>query len=948
MQTSVLSKWRYAVLAIAFLALNGGSLDLRAQEGCSVPAPSLGAAGANIFNDRQEADLGDAMAEHLQRNFRVSNDEQLTAYLRQIATRLMKHMPATQLPLKLFLVDLSDANAFTFPGGRIYVSPKIVALARNEDELAGVLAHELGHMVTHQGAIKMTRSLDEILDVTRVSDRRDVFDQYHRIIENSWRKPGALRRHPKEEEDRELVADRLALYAIAGSGYSVDAFPDLFDRVAGTAMKTGNWLSDIFGTPNPEAKRLREMIKTLATIPEGCIDRAPKATGEYFKTWQTAVVDFSGWNSQEALHGVLNKTKLDPPLRGEIRHLKFSRDGKYVLAQDEGNIYVLTRQPFVPLFQIEAPDAAPAQFSPDSNLVVFHNRSLRVETWNIATQKRASAHELIERKGCWQSNLSPDGRILACVEKPTQLDARADLVLFNVASGEEVFRKTSFGPNSMEVYYSVLFMFFQDLDIKAIDRHFIFAEFTPDAQYLLTAYGEEKLLIDLKTVQAVSIPKPLNKQLTGGFAFLGKDRLVSINKSNPDKSHVLAFPSGNVLADVPLGRVDLATATRGDFVMLRPVKDYPLGVLDLAAGKGIFSFKRPAVDIFDQVFVCEERDGELGLHDVRSRQQLARTSLPGGHLGMLRAGAISADWKWLAVSEEGRGAVWDLSSGQRFYHVRGFQGAYFPNTHVIYADFPKFNDVPRSFCQMSLHAEQISTKAEITEEHARQHGQFLVIFKAPGEKQSGEPRTLEIQDVTTGATLWSRYFPKEEPSFSVGSSENRLLLWWQASSATAKDEMQNFPAISEKLSVRKERAEAYFLEVLEARTGKVLGALAIETGSRFGGISDAHCSGDWVTISDNQNRVLLYSLSSGNEVGRYFGNHPVLSSAGGLLCLENESGHIALYDLNSGQDLDHWVFSSPISLREFSPDGKRLFVLTSDQTSYVLDVSASVQSSGHR
>ena len=61
----------------------------------------------------------------LQRNFRVSSDEQLAAYLRQIATRLLKHMSPMELRLQFFLVDLPDANAFNLPGGRIYVSPKI-------------------------------------------------------------------------------------------------------------------------------------------------------------------------------------------------------------------------------------------------------------------------------------------------------------------------------------------------------------------------------------------------------------------------------------------------------------------------------------------------------------------------------------------------------------------------------------------------------------------------------------------------------------------------------------------------------------------------------------------------------------------------------------------------------------------------------------------------------
>ena len=84
---------------------------------------------------------------------------------------------------------------------------------------------------------------------------------------------------------------------------------------------------------------------------------------------------------------------------------------------------------------------------------------------------------------------------------------------------------------------------------------------------------------------------------------------------------------------------------------------------------------------------------------------------------------------------------------------------------------------------------------------------------------------------------------------------------------------------------------------------------------------------------------MVYSLASGEEIGRFFGAHAAFSSATDLISIENEDGHVTLYDINTGQDLDRWVFSSPIVLLDFSADGKRLFVLTADQTAYVLGVS---------
>ena len=111
---------------------------------------------------------------------------------------------------------------------------------------------------------------------------------------------------------------------------------------------------------SPESKRLREMIKGVEALPPGCVEaRSDAQTAEYSR-WQSAVVSYTGLGRKEALHAVASKTALQPPLRGDVTHLRFSPDGKYVLAQDDAGINVLTREPFKPVFRIDAPEAEEA------------------------------------------------------------------------------------------------------------------------------------------------------------------------------------------------------------------------------------------------------------------------------------------------------------------------------------------------------------------------------------------------------------------------------------------------------------------------------------------------------------------------------------------------------------------------------------------------------------
>jgi predicted Zn-dependent protease len=154
----------------------------------------------------------------------------------------------------------------------VYVSRKLVSAAQNEDELAAVISQELGHLVAHQSAIDTTRWLKEVLGVTQVGDRRDVFEKYNRLIENQRTKPEAFK--VSDREKGQLAADQAGLFALVSAGYDPGAMAKFWDRIAETKGKKGSWLSDLFGTTRPERKRLREMLKVADLVPAECRQRA--------------------------------------------------------------------------------------------------------------------------------------------------------------------------------------------------------------------------------------------------------------------------------------------------------------------------------------------------------------------------------------------------------------------------------------------------------------------------------------------------------------------------------------------------------------------------------------------------------------------------------------------------------------------------------------------------
>ncbi len=918
------------------------------QQKCQPPILTAGARESNIFSDEQEVELGEAIAEQIQRDFRVIDDEEVTTYLRQIGDRIVRHLPPNKLKFRFFLVELSDANAFVLPGGRIYVSRKLIAFTQSEDELAGVIAHEIGHLMARQQSTAMTKQLKEVLGVTQVGDRKDIFDKYNQLRENVARKPEAFKQSDKHDGKEQIEADRLGLFVLAAAGYDPQAHSKMFDRFSETKGKTGGFFSDLFGVTKPEAKRLREMLKTETALPSGCIEARPARQATDYQKWQSTVVAYTGLGRKEALHSVVSKTMLEPPLRGEISHLKFSPDGKYVLAQDDTGINVMSVEPFKALFRIDALEAENAQFTPDSQNIVFHTSDLRVENWSVADEKLKEAHEVVTRKTCFQSLLSPDGKTLAC------LDEEFSLVMFDVQTKAQVFQKKNF--YVPDIYFMLLQNLLSILSTEELsDQQFdmINMGFSPDSKYFaagqrsvgFNALGvsveNAALLLDVQTRAPVSLKGNIKKLIAGGFAFTAADRIIAYNREKPDKSALLSVPSGEIIEEFPMFPGKLAPVTKGNYLLVRPLQKSAVGVVDIAQRMAIKGNKTQAFDLYDKVFVAERITGEIGLYTTEKNELLAVVNLPRNPIGRLRALAISKDFNWLAFSERSRGGIWDLKKGERVFFVRGFRGAHFNDAGEFYGDFPKFQEAERQIAFFNPKNKVASGGPELKDERASQYGQFLMVTK-PAKKDGGyfENLILEMRDTQTNNTLWTKQFGKEVPRYWISSQEGTMVMSWPVASKTAQTEIKADPVLKEQLAAMKEKEGDYFLQVIDARTGTLKGRLLVETGKGSFRIGSVFATNDLVVIADTTNRVLIYSLANGAQKGRLFGSRSAISKAANLICVENERGQLTVYDLASLEKRDQFTFTHPVSLALFSQDGKKLFAMTSNQTAYVLDVSA--------
>src|SRR5262249_61213585 len=101
----------------------------------------------------------------------------------------------------------------------------------------------------------ISKALRKILNVTALRDRKDISEKYNLLIERARTK--SISRGRGHEDEQQLEADKIGLFAMVAAGYDSAAFFSFFDRLTESEGKTGSWFLDFFGSIPPPEKSLR-------------------------------------------------------------------------------------------------------------------------------------------------------------------------------------------------------------------------------------------------------------------------------------------------------------------------------------------------------------------------------------------------------------------------------------------------------------------------------------------------------------------------------------------------------------------------------------------------------------------------------------------------------------------------------------------------------------------
>ncbi len=123
--------------------------------GCAQLTPFI--QNFNILSIPEEKQLADRLAESVSQQMRVTSDTAAARQVQALGNRLVAALPRRDFDYAFFVVEDPTPNAFTIPGGKIYVHAGLLKIT-DENELAGVLGHEIGHAYERHPTKSLSRA----------------------------------------------------------------------------------------------------------------------------------------------------------------------------------------------------------------------------------------------------------------------------------------------------------------------------------------------------------------------------------------------------------------------------------------------------------------------------------------------------------------------------------------------------------------------------------------------------------------------------------------------------------------------------------------------------------------------------------------------------------------------------------------------------------------------
>jgi predicted Zn-dependent protease len=235
------------------------------------------------IEEPEEIQIGHGIATNLLGASPLLQDNQVQQYVNQVGRWLSLQTERPDLPWQFGVLDSTDINAFATPGGTIFITNGLLQKLNNESELAGVLAHEMVHVLRkhHLAALQKGARMDLASELagTALKDKADP------AVLNKAIKAGTEVYARGLDKDDEFEADRMGIVIATRAGYDPYGLPAVLQMLDAS---------------NAQDSSLALMFKTHPA-PHDRLSLLDKAMGDRFESYAAPTQTDKRFNSEMAL-----------------------------------------------------------------------------------------------------------------------------------------------------------------------------------------------------------------------------------------------------------------------------------------------------------------------------------------------------------------------------------------------------------------------------------------------------------------------------------------------------------------------------------------------------------------------------------------------------------------------------------------------------------------------
>jgi len=235
-------------------------------------APVTGRKQLVLMSDSESTKMGLDAYQKILKESKLSTDQALITRVRRVGNRIAVASGRTDFKWEFNVIVDETPNAFALPGGKVGVNTGLFKVAKNDDQLAAVMAHEVGHAIARHGAERMSQQMAVQAGLSSLGLAGDTGSQYAQLAAMAATLGVVL----PFSRTQEAEADHIGIIMMAKAGYDPRGAVTLWENFAKLA---GDRQPEFLSThPAPESR-----IQNLkALLPEATAiynksEKAPKA-----------------------------------------------------------------------------------------------------------------------------------------------------------------------------------------------------------------------------------------------------------------------------------------------------------------------------------------------------------------------------------------------------------------------------------------------------------------------------------------------------------------------------------------------------------------------------------------------------------------------------------------------------------------------------------------------